>query len=228
MTANSPSRLDSLQAVRRSGSETWRPYPNAGSAPRVLPGSWRHSSMAHGSNRPRGRANRAPTRGTHGPASVRCGRRRGKSSRGPSPAWNSTASSPPRAESDILKMRFSGSVRCPFADQTKVGCKLFLRPCGPRQPLRSLPGNGSSVTRLIYFSLLTHSRKRSKHARKIARNTQLQGCVAPWRPIRNPKPRQMLQAGAASASVSERFHSISSSSLENPAKQPGNIGRRDF
>src|ERR1700722_12174580 len=123
-------------------------------------------------------------------------------------------------------MRFSDSVRVRLLTRQKSAANSSsLR---PQAPLRSLPGNGSSVTRLMYFSRLTDSRKRSKHARKIARNTQLHGCVAPWRPIRNPKPRQMLQAGAASASVSERFHSISSSSLENPAEQPGNIGRRDF
>src|SRR5580658_570045 len=86
----------------------------------------------------------------------------------------------------------------------------------PQVPLRSLPGNGSSVTRLMYFSRLTQSRKRSKHARKMARSTQLHGCVASLRPIRNPKPRQMLHAGAASANVSDRVHSISSSSLLHP------------
>src|ERR1700733_3798240 len=108
-------------------------------------------------------------------------------------------------------MRFSGSVSVLLLTRQKSAANSSsLR---PQEPLRSLPGNGSSVTRLIYFSRLTDSRKRSKHARKIALNTQLQGCVDPWRPIRNPKPRQMLHAGAASASVSERFHSISSSSL---------------
>src|ERR1700730_17539744 len=103
-------------------------------------------------------------------------------------------------------MRFSDSVRLRLLTRQKSAANSSsLR---PQAPLRSLPANGSSVTRLMYFSRLTDSRKRSKHALKIARNTQLHGCVAPWRPIRNPKPRQMLHAGAANASVSERVHNI--------------------
>ena len=43
----------------------------------------------------------------------------------------------------------------------------------------------------------------------MALNTQLQGCADSFRPIRNPKPRHMLQAGAASANVSDLVHSIS-------------------
>jgi hypothetical protein len=61
----------------------------------------------------------------------------------------------------------------------------------------------------MYFARVAQSRNWSKHARKMALSTQLQGCDASFRPIRNPKPRQMLQAGTASANVSDLFHSIS-------------------
>jgi len=68
---------------------------------------------------------------------------------------------------------------------------------------------GSSVTLLMYFARVTQSRNWSKHARKMALSTQLQGCDASFRPKRSPNPRQMLQAGTASANVSDLFHSIS-------------------
>lgn len=42
----------------------------------------------------------------------------------------------------------------------------------------------------------------------MALSTQLQGCVASFRPILSPKPRHMLQAGAASANVSDLVQSI--------------------
>src|ERR1700693_457927 len=78
----------------------------------------------------------------------------------------------------------------------------------PQDPLRSFPGNGSSVTLLIYLSRLTQSRKCSKQARKMARSTQLQGWVVSCLPIRNPNPRQVLHPGAACANVSDLVHFI--------------------
>ncbi len=55
----------------------------------------------------------------------------------------------------------------------------------------------------MYFARVAQSRNWSKQARKIALSTQLQGCDASFRPMRSPKPRQMLQAGTASANVSD-------------------------
>ena len=43
----------------------------------------------------------------------------------------------------------------------------------------------------------------------MALSTQLQGCGASFLPILSPKPRHTLQAGAASANVSDLVHSIS-------------------
>src|ERR1035438_623787 len=122
-----------------------------------------------------------------------------------------------------LKMSYSGSVNVRLLMRQKSAENSSdLR---PHAPLRSFPGNGSSVTLLIYLSRLTQSRKCSKQARNIARSTQLQGCVVSFRPIRNPNPRQVLHPGAACANVSDLVHSIFFLFFGNSERQPSDLCR---
>src|ERR1700730_17950968 len=103
-------------------------------------------------------------------------------------------------------MGYSDSERARLLTRQKSA--MYSSSLRPQAPLRSLPGRGSKVTLLIYFSRFAHSRNRSKHALKIALSTQLQGCIDCLRPTRKPSPRHVLHPGAASANVSDRVQSI--------------------
>src|SRR5580704_9077568 len=106
----------------------------------------------------------------------------------------------------FLKTRYSISVNVRLLTRQKSA--IYSSSLRPQAPLRSFPGKGSSVTLLIYFARVAQSRNWSKHARKMALSTQLQGCDASFRPMRSPKPRHTSHAGTASAKVSDLFHFI--------------------
>src|SRR5579871_3089371 len=74
---------------------------------------------------------------------------------------------------------------------------------------RERPTCGSTDTRLKCLSCVTQRTKRSQQIRKMARNTQLQGDVAPLFVNRNPEPWHCEQLCMASASVSDRVQSMS-------------------
>jgi hypothetical protein len=131
---------------------------------------------------------------------------------GKTPATELPVRTEQEMKSENLVFQF---IQDPFRDEDEVGA-MYSSSFNPHDFFESLPGRGSSETRLMYFSFEAHVLNLSKQAQKIALKTQWHEVDAPPRPSRRPNPKHIVHDCWARARFSVRVYCMFAHLLTAP------------